>query len=361
MKIQTVLGEVDTKDLGKTLMHEHILCANWTARQSYPDWLDRAEFVDLAVRMLRRLKARGFSTLVDATPPGLGRDIDVIREVSEKAQMHIIASTGFYWYEEVWLVGKETSRMVKRLVNEVEKGIQGTTAKAGIIKRDTPLITAEDKPACLAVFAEACQKKQAPFTQIASISEPRITKEGVSFRYRQKRWQLGSRALYQCKNAACAIDVILTLREKGFLISEEQMEKGLRKAFWLGRYEILREEPLFLLDGAHNVDGIQALLHSLPKHLNLHIICSPLQDKETDQMLSLLKTLGEEVVVVHFDTPRAIHEEQIQSLPGVVWGGDYQEVIRQAWFGNAPTIVTGSLYFIADVRNYLKTLGVKMR
>ena len=134
MKIQTVLGEVDTKDLGKTLMHEHILCANWTARQSYPDWLDRAEFVDLAVRMLRRLKARGFSTLVDATPPGLGRDIDVIREVSEKAQMHIIASTGFYWYEEVWLVGKETSRMVKRLVNEVEKGIQGTTAKAGIIK-----------------------------------------------------------------------------------------------------------------------------------------------------------------------------------------------------------------------------------
>ena len=134
MKIQTVLGEVDTKDLGKPLMHEHILCANWTARQSYPDWLDRAEFVDLAVRMLRRLKARGFSTLVDATPPGLGRDIDVIREVSEKAQMHIIASTGFYWYEEVWLVGKETSRMVKRLVNEVEKGIQGTTAKAGIIK-----------------------------------------------------------------------------------------------------------------------------------------------------------------------------------------------------------------------------------
>ncbi|WP_102268023.1 bifunctional folylpolyglutamate synthase/dihydrofolate synthase [Massilicoli timonensis] len=252
-------------------------------------------------------------------------------------------------------IGKDHMELLGDTLEEI------AAAKAGIIKRDTPLITAEDKPACLAVFAEACQKKQAPFTQIASISEPRITKEGVSFRYRQKRWQLGSRALYQCKNAACAIDVILTLREKGFLISEEQMEKGLRKAFWLGRYEILREEPLFLLDGAHNVDGIQALLHSLPKHLNLHIICSPLQDKETDQMLSLLKTLGEEVVVVHFDTPRAIHEEQIQSLPGVVWGGDYQEVIRQAWFGNAPTIVTGSLYFIADVRNYLKTLGVKMR
>lgn len=134
MKINTVLGPVDTAQLGRTLMHEHILCANWTARQSYPDWLDRAEFVSLAVRMLKRLKERGFSTFVDATPPGLGRDIDIIREVSEKAQMHVIASTGFYWYEEVWLVGKETSRMVRRLVNEVEKGIQGTTSKAGIIK-----------------------------------------------------------------------------------------------------------------------------------------------------------------------------------------------------------------------------------
>lgn len=71
MKINTVLGPVDTAQLGRTLMHEHILCANWTARQSYPDWLDRAEFVSLAVRMLKRLKERGFSTFVDATPPGL--------------------------------------------------------------------------------------------------------------------------------------------------------------------------------------------------------------------------------------------------------------------------------------------------
>lgn len=134
MKVNTVLGPIDTKKLGKTLMHEHILCANWTARMSYPDWFNRKELIDMAVSMLKRLKDCGFDTIVDGTPPALGRDVSVLKEVSEKAEINIIASTGFYWYEEVWEVDKDIDRMAKRLVNEVEKGIQGTECKAGIIK-----------------------------------------------------------------------------------------------------------------------------------------------------------------------------------------------------------------------------------
>ena len=99
MKVNTVLGPIDTKKLGKTLMHEHILCANWTARMNYPDWLNRKELIDMAVSMLKRLKDCGFDTIVDGTPPALGRDVSVLKEVSEKAEINIIASTGFYWYE----------------------------------------------------------------------------------------------------------------------------------------------------------------------------------------------------------------------------------------------------------------------
>ncbi|MDO4343676.1 MAG: phosphotriesterase [Eubacteriales bacterium] len=134
MKVNTVLGPVDSSKLGKTLMHEHILCANWTARMSYPGWINHDEVVELAVRMLRAVKACGFQTIVDCTPPGLGRDIAILREVSEKAEMNIIASTGFYWYEEVWLVCKDIKRMADRLIQEAERGIQGTDSKAGIIK-----------------------------------------------------------------------------------------------------------------------------------------------------------------------------------------------------------------------------------
>lgn len=163
MMVNTVLGPVDTAALGKTLMHEHILCANWTARMSYPDWLDKDEFVDFAVRMLRRAKACGYHTLVDATPPGLGRDIRIIREVSEKAEMHIIASTGFYWYEEVWLVGKDISRMVKRLVAEVEQGMQGTNCKAGLIKCATDSFgLSENNRHMLQIIAQVQQETGLP-------------------------------------------------------------------------------------------------------------------------------------------------------------------------------------------------------
>jgi phosphotriesterase-related protein len=73
-------------------------------------------------------------TLVDLTPINLGRDIHVIREVAEKAEMQVIAATGFYWTEEAWLTGWEVDRLVEFLLDDVEKGIQGTQIKAGIIK-----------------------------------------------------------------------------------------------------------------------------------------------------------------------------------------------------------------------------------
>ena len=101
MKINTVLGEIDSKDIGRCLMHEHVLCANWTAIMNYPGWINREEVIDLAVRMLKRVKRYGFQTFVDGTVPGLGRDVSILKEVSEKAEMNIIAATGQYWFEEV--------------------------------------------------------------------------------------------------------------------------------------------------------------------------------------------------------------------------------------------------------------------
>ena len=133
-KIQGVLGPIDTQDLGFTLMHEHILVANWSMRQAFPDWIDRDAHVDYAAGEVRSALERGVKTIVDLTPINLGRDIHVIREVAEKAQAQVIAATGLYWLEEPWLPGWEVDRIVEWLIRDVEKGIQGTDSKAGIIK-----------------------------------------------------------------------------------------------------------------------------------------------------------------------------------------------------------------------------------
>jgi phosphotriesterase-related protein len=129
-----VCGPIDTADLGFTLMHEHVLVANWPMRMAFPDWLDRDAHVARATEEVKAAKARGVSTIVDLTPINLGRDIHVIREVAERAEMQIIAATGLYWAEEPWLAGWSPDQLCEWLVRDLTDGIQGTDVRAGIIK-----------------------------------------------------------------------------------------------------------------------------------------------------------------------------------------------------------------------------------
>lgn len=133
-RIQTITGEIDTADLGFTLMHEHILIANWSMRVAYTDWVDAKKVIAYATEEAKLVKQRGVSTLVDLTPINLGRDIDVMRAVAEAAEIHVIAATGLYYNEEPWMGGWEADRIAELLVRDIERGIQGTPAKAGIIK-----------------------------------------------------------------------------------------------------------------------------------------------------------------------------------------------------------------------------------
>jgi len=132
--IQTVSGAIDSSRLGFTLMHEHILVANWSMRRAFADWYDRKSHVPRAVAELRSAQERGVTTLVDLTAINLGRDIDVIREVAEKAEMQVIAATGLYWTEEPWLLAWEPDRIAEYFVRDIERGIEGTRIRAGILK-----------------------------------------------------------------------------------------------------------------------------------------------------------------------------------------------------------------------------------
>jgi phosphotriesterase-related protein len=80
------------------------------------------------------VKACGVSTIVDLTPINLGRDIDVMRAVAEAAEINVITATGLYYNEEPWMGGWAPERIAELFVRDIEKGIQGTSAKAGIIK-----------------------------------------------------------------------------------------------------------------------------------------------------------------------------------------------------------------------------------
>ena len=94
--VNGVLGPIDVDELGFTLMHEHVLIANWAMRRCYPGYLDVDAHVAHASHEVGTALERGVRTMVDLTPVNLGRDIDVIRRVAERSGAQIIAATGFY-------------------------------------------------------------------------------------------------------------------------------------------------------------------------------------------------------------------------------------------------------------------------
>jgi phosphotriesterase-related protein len=132
--INGVLGAIETRDLGFTLMHEHILVANPAMRRSFPGYVDEEVLIRDAIREVGSARERGVCTMVDLTPINLGRDIRIIREVSEKTGMQMVAATGFYWTEEPWMDAWDAEALAGYLLREIREGIEGTDSKAGVIK-----------------------------------------------------------------------------------------------------------------------------------------------------------------------------------------------------------------------------------
>jgi len=96
--VNSVLGPIDTADLGFTLMHEHLLVSSAGVVQNYPELLGEG-FIDRLASGLIRAKEGGVTTIVDATTIDLGRDANVLAEASRRSGVNIIACTG--WWMEI--------------------------------------------------------------------------------------------------------------------------------------------------------------------------------------------------------------------------------------------------------------------
>jgi len=147
--VETVRGPVDTADLGRTYMHEHIFVLTPDVQQNYPDeWGDEGARQADAVAKLRALAASGVRTIVDPTVTGLGRYIPRIQQVAEQVpDLNIVVATGCYTYGDVpfffhyrrpelrTVLGKsEPEPMVPMFVGDVTEGIAGTGVRAGMLK-----------------------------------------------------------------------------------------------------------------------------------------------------------------------------------------------------------------------------------
>ncbi len=160
MRVQTVLGPIGIEQLGRTLIHEHLFIAFDGAQYDPQAVFDRPAFVREAVKRLKALKEHGVSTFVDPCPIDLGRDVQLMAEISEKAEMHVVCTTGFYYEAQglpvYWRVRSEED-IASLYIREIEKGIGDTGIRAGAIKVATgaPNVTAlEEKFVAAACIAQ---------------------------------------------------------------------------------------------------------------------------------------------------------------------------------------------------------------
>ncbi len=131
--INSVLGPLDTADIGFTLMHEHVIVASSGIPQDYPELLgdDRYERM---IDELRSFKAGGVDTIVDASTVDLGRDVNLLVEASRKSGVNIVACAGWWLDLPPWFDGMAPDQLADVFVREIEVGVSGTNVKAGVLK-----------------------------------------------------------------------------------------------------------------------------------------------------------------------------------------------------------------------------------
>jgi phosphotriesterase-related protein len=130
--INSVLGPLDTKDLGFTLMHEHVICQGFVA-QNYPE-LFGDSFMDHIIDGVKTAKNGGVDTIIDATTFDLGRDVSKLAEIARRTNVNIIACTGWWMNVPEYIAGISPDLYADLFVREIQQGIAGTGIKAGILK-----------------------------------------------------------------------------------------------------------------------------------------------------------------------------------------------------------------------------------
>lgn len=132
--INTVTGPIDAADLGFTLMHEHVMVSAPNMYRTFPDLFGPENREQRAIETLKRAKAEGIDTIVDATTYDLGKDPQLLAEVSAGSGVNIINVTGWWLDVPRFLSGVSPNQMAREFIKDIEDGFRGTGIKAGILK-----------------------------------------------------------------------------------------------------------------------------------------------------------------------------------------------------------------------------------
>ena len=246
--------------------------------------------------------------------------------------------------------------------------------KAGIIKNNVPVVVYPQKQEAYDVIKKVCTERKSPAKFIDKDCILDVNNNLFNQRYQQFKVktskdiyevELSLLGVHQLLNSALAINTIEALIDVGVKIDKQSILKGLKNVRWPGRLEIMHKNPLVVLDGAHNIDGITQLKHSVEKYFKynkLVLIMGILADKQVEDMIKTITPMASNIVAV---TPHNYRAEDCSKLAEIIKKynpnceniQDYKEAYDKAIsYCNEDDmiLICGSLYMIGDMRKVVK-------
>ena len=235
--------------------------------------------------------------------------------------------------------------------------------KAGIIKPDTMVVSAQQKSEAAQVIEDTCKEQHCTLQMVdeSKISNVHYGAEGQTFSY--KTWENVAISLagsYQIKNAALALEGVEALRKLGYALSDQQVREGLLHTAWRGRFTTLRRDPTVIIDGAHNPAAALELKESLERYFpgkTLYFVMGMFKDKDYAQVIDLTAPLARHIITVETPgNPRALPARELAEAvgkvnPSVEWADSVAHGVEKALAmagKEDAVIVFGSLSFLGE-------------
>jgi dihydrofolate synthase/folylpolyglutamate synthase len=197
--------------------------------------------------------------------------------------------------------------------------------KAGIIKAGVPVVIGEEQAETKDVFRQVAEENGSPIHFASRVRFPgewRIEGHSLfvqlteSHNNNKKNYHLDLPGLYQLKNIVTVAEVVSILNQKGFLIPDTAMQQGLSQVKSLtgfhGRWEILHENPMVVIDVGHNEEGMKAIAKQIEQtaHEDLHIVIGMVKDKAIENILRYLPVMAN-YYFTRAQIPRALPESEL--------------------------------------------------
>ena len=234
--------------------------------------------------------------------------------------------------------------------------------KAGVIKPSVPLVYAIKPKDALHFVREVVEKNYNKGLELDR--DFHVLSDDTEFTYRYGSYELENIQLkmigqHQHENAALAITTLIEMYQRGMIqLNFNTMIDAIEHTTWSGRIEKVQEEPLILIDGAHNRESIDALVDTLKQYYpdkKIDVLFAAIDGKPIGKMMNSIEEIANRFYVTTFDFPKALpidavydylehhHIEKVQYYP---------QFIEQ--YDGELLVVTGSLYFISEVRKLFK-------